>query len=177
MGTAFPPPSLALRAAALLLAAACQTGCYTYSPPGAVAPEPAQTFSFALTDHGRAALADRVGAGTDYLEGVLLAVTESTYTVSVRRVADIRRRVVRWNGEVVSFRRDYVGTVRARRLSRGRTALALGGTTAALVGLVATRGLGVLGNDSGRDPGEEPPGGETSRVFPLTLIMNLLRSR
>ncbi|MGH2348684.1 MAG: hypothetical protein ACRDFT_04360 [bacterium] len=167
----------AWQAAALVLAAASQTGCYTYSAPEPVGPVPGRTFAFSLTDHGRAALADGVGAGTDHIEGVLVRNNDTSFTVSVARVVNIRGAVARWNGEVVSFPRQYVGSVRERQLSKTRTALAIGGTTAAVVALIATRGFGVVGNDPDREPGEEPPGGTTSRMWPLTSLINLLRSR
>lgn len=165
------------RAAALLLAAASQTGCYTYFVPETVRPAPGRTFAFSLTDYGRAALAEGVGAGTDRIEGVLVGNSDTTYTASVARVVNIRGAVARWNGEVVSFQRQYVATVRERRLSKSRTAIAVGGATAAVVALIATRGFGVVGNEPDRDPGEEPPGGTTSRMLPLTSLINLLRSR
>lgn len=163
--------------AAALFAAASQTGCYTYFVPDTVRPAQGRTFAFALTDHGRAALADGIGAGTDRIEGVLVSNSDTTYTVRVAHVVDIRGKVTRWSGEVVTFRRAYAGTVRERQLSKSRTAVAIGGATATVVALIVTRGFGVLGNDGGRDPGEEPPGGEVSLVFPLTSFVNLLKSR
>lgn len=171
------PRSFLPRQAAPLWAAACLAGCYTYSRPATVEPEPARTFVFDLTDQGRAALAGGVGAGTDRIEGGLVTLTDSSFTVRVARVVDIRGGVAQWNGEAVSIRREYVGTVRERRLSRGRTAVAVGGVAAAVVALIASRGLGVFGNDPGGSPGEPPPGGETSLAFPLTLLMTLFTSR
>jgi hypothetical protein len=167
----------AWRAAALLLAASSQTGCYRYFVPETVRPAQGRTFDFALTDQGRAALAEGIGAGTDRIEGMLVSNSDTTYTVRVAHVVDIRGKVTRWSGEVVTFRRAYAGTVRERQLSKSRTAVAIGGATAAVVALIATRGFGVVGNDSGRDPGEEPPPGEVSLMFPLTSFFNLFKSR
>lgn len=165
------------RAAALLLAAASQTGCYTYFVPETVRPAEERTFDFELTDQGRAALAERIGAGTDRIEGVLASNSDTTYSVRVAQVVDIRGKVTRWSGEVVSFPKAYAGTVRERQFSKSRTAVAIGAATAAVVALIASRGFGVLGNDGGQDGGEEPPPGEVSLMFPLTSFVNLFKSR
>lgn len=167
----------AWRAAALVLAAASQAGCYKYFVPETVQPAQGRTFAFALTDQGRAALASGIGAGTDRIEGVLASNSDTTYTVQVAHVVDIRGKVTRWGGEVVSFPKAYVGTVRERQFSKSRTAIAIGAATAGVVALIVTGGFGVIGNDGGRDPGEEPPGGEVSLMFPLTLFANLFISR
>lgn len=155
------------------VAAACLAGCYTYIPLAATRPEPGQTFAFELTDQGRAALAAGVGSATDRVEGELVSVTDTAYSVSVARVVDLRGKVHPWGGETVSLRREYVGSVRERRLSRTRTGFTVGIVTSSIVALVATRGFGVAAGWGGDESGKGEPGnGQTSRMFPFTLLLS-----
>ena len=157
------------RAAGALCGAACLAACYTYTPPLEVRPEVGRTFAFAPTDAGRAALAARIGSGTEQVEGVLLDLTDTTYGVSVARVVDLRGQVARWSGEVVSLRSDHIGTVRERRSSPARTALLVGGVAAGVVALIASISLDVFGTESDGGSGEEPPPAQDSRIFLFTL--------
>lgn len=161
--------SASWRVAGALCAAACLGACYTYTAPLEVRPEIGRTFAFEPTDEGRAALAAGIGAGTERIEGALLDLTDTTYGVQVARVVDVRGQVTRWSGEVVSLRRDYIGTVRERRNSPARTALAVGGVAAGVAALVSVATLDVFGNESGGQTGEPPPPAEDSRRFPFTL--------
>lgn len=160
------------RAAAPLWAAACLAGCYTYTRPAGLEPDPDRTLAFELTDQSRAALAAGVGPATDRIEGALVAASETAYAVSVSRVVDLRGKIYRWSGEMVSLRREYVGTVRERRVSTARTGLVVGAVTSSLVVLIATRGLGVGGLGGDEQPGEKPGGGVASVMFPLTLFLS-----
>lgn len=161
-----------LRAAAPIWAAACLAGCYTYTRPIAVAPDPDRTLAFELTDQARAALSAAVGTATDRIEGRLVAASDTAYAVSVARVVDLRGRIYPWNGEMVSLRREYVGAVRERRVSTVRTGFVVGAVTSSLVAFIVTRGLGVGGTTTDRQPGENPGGGVVSVMFPLTLIFS-----
>ncbi|MDH3291174.1 MAG: hypothetical protein OEO20_03815 [Gemmatimonadota bacterium] len=157
------------QAAAALCAAAWLAGCYSYSVPGEVGPELGRTFAFEPTDQGRAALAAGIGSGTDRIEGVLVGLTDTTYSVRVARVVDIRGKVVRWSGEVVALGRDHISTVRERRRSAARTGIAIGAVTVGVVAFVATASLAVTGNETDQPPPENPPPVVASRLFPLTL--------
>lgn len=131
-------------------------GCYSYRPL-ATAPQPATQVSVVLTDHGRAAAGRSIGSGTDRVEGALVDASDTAYVLSVTAVHPLSGRVVRWAGETVSVRREYVARLYERRFSRGRTALMVGGALAAAVAIVATTdllGLGFLSGDEG-----EPGGG------------------
>jgi hypothetical protein len=156
------------RAAAAVCAAAALAGCYTYTEPGEVSPEVGRTFAFDLTDQGRAALSDRIGPGTDRIEGDLVGLTDTAYRVRVARVVDIRGKVVGWSGEEVSFGREYVGTLRERRKSPVRTGIAIGMLGAGVVAVIAIATLEVSGFESGPPSGQDPDA-EGSRHFPLTL--------
>jgi hypothetical protein len=157
------------RAVGALGAAASLAGCYVYAAPMEVQPALGRTFAFEFTDQGRAALAVRVGPGIDRIEGVLLALTDSTYDVRVARTVDIRGTVVSWSGEVVSLGRQYIGTVRERRVSALRTGMAAGGAAAGVAALVAIATIDVIGREGNTPPGEQPPPTQDSRIFPLTL--------
>jgi hypothetical protein len=148
-------------------AAAALGGCYTYTAPGQVAPAVGRTFAFGLTDQGRAALAARIGPGTDRIEGDLVGVTDTTYRVRVARTVDIRGTVVKWGGEEVSLEREYIGTLRERRTSPLRTGLAIGVVGTGVAAVVALAALDVTGVES--DKPEPDPIAEESRLFPLTF--------
>ncbi len=156
------------RAVAALCAAAQLAGCYTYTVPGEVTPAVGRTFAFDLTDRGRAALSDRVGPGTDRIEGDLVDLTDTTYHVRVARVVDIRGTVVKWSGEEVAIGREYVGTLRERRKSPVRTGIAIAMLGAGVVATITVVTLEVSGNESA-PPSDGDPGAEVSRHFPLTL--------
>lgn len=152
---------------AATLCAACLAGCYTYTPVGEVAPEVGRTFAFDLTDQGRAALSTRVGPGTDKIEGDLVDLTDTTYRVRVVRTVDIRGTAVKWSGEEFWFGREYVGTVRERRKSPTRTAIAIGVLGAGVVAAITVATLEVTGSE-GETSGPEPPV-EQSRHFPMNF--------
>jgi len=160
------------QAVTAVVAAVCLAGCYTYAPPAANRPDPGRTFAFEITDVGRAALAAGVGSATDRVEGTLVNVTDTAYSVSVTRVIDLRGRVYPWGGETVSLRHEYVASLRERRLSAARTGIAAGIVTSSVVALVATRGFGVAGGAGGDDSGtgEPNPPSTGSVMFPLTLF-------
>lgn len=155
------------------MAAACLAGCYTYVQPAAVRPDPGRIFAFELTDQGRAALAAGVGSATDRVEGRLVTVTDTAYSVSVARVIDLRGKIHPWGGETVSLRREYVASLRERQISAARTGVAVGIVTGSIVAFVATRGFGVAGgsgDDSGQGEPTDPSTG--SLMSPLTLFLS-----
>lgn len=162
------------RAVSAVVAAVCLAGCYTYAPPAAALPDPGRTFAFELTDLGRAALAAGVGSATDRVEGLLVSLTDTAYSVSVTRVFDLRGRVYPWGGETVSLRHEYVAGLRERRLSAARTGIAAGIVSSSIVALIATRGFGVAGGAGGDDTGtgEPEPPSSGSLMSPLTLFLS-----
>lgn len=128
------------------------TGCFTYAPvAGSPAPVSGQRLTFAISDHGRAALADQVANGVVSIEGTLLNAPVGEYTVSVFAVSTIAGKS-HWSGEKVSLRRDHVTGILERRFSRGRTAAAVGATVVAIGAFVVTRGLFGTGSPN-RDGG------------------------
>src|SRR5690349_17185748 len=91
------------------------SGCYTYRPLTAP-PVPAMRVAALLTDNGRVGAASQIGPRNDRLEGRFLEGSDTAYLLSVTAVKPIHGPWVRWTGEQVSLRRDYVATLYERRL-------------------------------------------------------------
>ena len=96
--------------------------CYTYHPLPAN-PEPQTRVSIQLSDVGRVGAAKTIGAGTQSVDGSIVATDDTAYRLAVSSVKPLRGPRVRWTGEQVTVRRDYVAIVQERRMSKGRTAL------------------------------------------------------
>ena len=62
-----------------------------------------------------------------------MSTNDSAYLLSVTGVKPITGSWVRWSGEAVSMRRDYVAFTYERRPSRSRTLLLIGGATFTLL--------------------------------------------
>lgn len=109
--------------------------CYTYKP--VQTPVPQQRVSLVLTDYGRVETSRQIGPETQRIEGSLLSADDTAYLLAIASVKPIGRDWVRWSGEQVSVRRDYVAQFYERRLHKGRTALVvLGSAYAALAIMV-----------------------------------------
>jgi hypothetical protein len=96
--------------------------CYTYHPLPAN-PEPQTRVTVQLNDMGRVGTSKTIGAGTRSLDGSIVATDDTSYRLAVSSVKPLTGPRLRWTGEQVTVRRDYVATVQERRLSKGRTAL------------------------------------------------------
>jgi hypothetical protein len=130
------------------------TGCYTFSYlPSQPAPE--TRLALDLTDRGRAAEFEHLGPDVVRVEGYLVSLDDSAYTVRMERSVNIRGNSTPWNGEVVHIRTDYVATAREKRFSTAKSVLLAGVTAAGIVGFIATRGL--IGSGSGGTTSNPPP--------------------
>ena len=96
--------------------------CYTYHSLPAN-PEPQTRVSLQLSDAGRVGTAKTVGAETQSVDGSIVTTDDTAYRLAVSRVKPLRGPRVRWTGEEVTVRRDYVAIAQERRLSKSRTAL------------------------------------------------------
>lgn len=103
------------------------SGCYTYSPL-TTQPQPQTRVAAVLTDVGRVEAGTQIGSQSDRVEGRLIDASDTAYVLAVSAVKPIHGTWVRWTGEQVSLRRNYVATLSERRLSKGKTALFAGGT-------------------------------------------------
>jgi len=97
-------------------------GCYTYRvlPTN---PAPQTRVTMQLSDVGRVGSATTIGAETQSLDGRVIATNDTAYRLAVSSVKPLRGPRVRWTGEEVTLRRDYVAIAQERRLHKGRTAL------------------------------------------------------
>ena len=133
------------------------TGCYTYVP-ASVQPSPGAEVAFDISDAGRVALAERLGPGVTRVEGRVTDATTDEYAMRVSALSQINSGRVRWSGESVRLRREYVVRSEQRKFSRGRTALAVGGAVLGLVAAILTRSLVTGGGPDYTPPGGGPPG-------------------
>lgn len=129
-------------------------GCYSFHPV-VTAPPPDTHLALVLNDRGRVGAGGSIGPAAVRVEGTLVAATDTGYVLRVSAVEGISGARQRWSGERVTMRPDYVAGVLERRFSMGRTAAAVLGAGGAVVALIATQGLGVLG---GGDKTGKPPG-------------------
>lgn len=148
------------RSASVLLAVLLTAGCYQYQQTATDRPVPLTVIEVALNDRGRAALEHNIGPEVMTVEGTVAEVTDSGFTLSVRRVVGINRQVSKWNGERVTMRTEHVRQVRERHFSAGRTVLFVGGMTASALAFAVTRSIlgGGFGERGGPTPGPGDPG-------------------
>lgn len=159
------------RAAAILSVMSVMfTGaCYSYVPVTGT-PVPGQELALTVTDRGRVALNERVGPEVDELRGTLVSRSDSSYTLAMKQTVTLRRATSTWTGESLSVSSSLVGSVREKRLSRGRSWLLAGGATAAVVAFIATRSFLDGNTNVETDPSKPPTGpGPASVRIPVTF--------
>jgi hypothetical protein len=137
--------------------------CYTYVPitPDAT-PASGEPVALAITDAGRVGLGERFGPGVMRVEGRLTTSPAQEYALYVHRVAFYGAPASRWSGELVRIDRGFVGSVMQRRLSRGRTGLAVGVVALALGALIV--GTDLVGFFDASGGGTPPPDPASNRV-------------
>ncbi len=128
--------------------------CYTYTPLVA-SPEPASHVSVVLSDFGRLEASRQIGPNAERLEGSVVSTSDSGYMLAVSGVRSIQGNWVKWTGETVSVRRDYVALAYRRELSKSRTAVVAVGAAAAVTAIIVGFDLFGIGND----PIDNQPGG------------------
>jgi hypothetical protein len=147
-------PLIRIPRSAFLTAALLTTllpGCHRYEPVTAASVARGSSVSVALTDYGTANLGRLLGMGVGTVEGSLIAVSDSAYTLSVQLVRQRNGVETFWRGEQVAIPRVDVAEIRQRRFSRSKSALATVAVIAAAVGAVEA----FIGTGSG----SQPPGG------------------
>lgn len=110
---------------------------------------------FLVTDEGRIALRDQLGAGTVKVEGRVVQQDDSAWTVNVYRLTVISGESFAWMGESVQIPMRTVFSVSRRDLDRRATVLAAAGITGAVAAYVWSRGL--FGGGFGKTDGPPPP--------------------
>ena len=127
------------------------TGCYTLEPTSVAVPAPGTRLAFAINDVGRVALGGSMGPELRRVEGSLQSKEGDDYFVNVAGVELLQGGFQNWAGETVRINSSYVSAVYEKKFSKGKTALAVGGTAIA-VALMGSRSV-----RSFLDPRDEPP--------------------
>src|SRR5688572_17644129 len=135
----------------LLVVLIVAAGCHRYEPVTAATVARGSSVAVSLTDYGTANLGRLLGLGVGTIEGSLLTVSDSAYTLSVQLVRQRNGIETFWRGEQVAIPRVDVAEIRQRRFSRSKSALATVAVIAAAVGAVEA----FIGTGSG----SQPPGG------------------
>ena len=139
----------------LLLFGALLAACHRYEPVTAATVARGSSVAVSLTDYGTASLGRLLGMGVGTVEGSLLTVSDSAYTVAVQLVRQRNGIETFWRGEQVAIPRVDVAEIRQRRFSRGKSALATVAVIAAALGAVDA----FIGTGSGGPPPGGPGGG------------------
>jgi hypothetical protein len=155
------PYPFAFRLGVCAASLAAAQACYNYVPVE-TAPSVGERVAFEITDRGRVQLADRFGPGIESIDGRVLEINPTDYVINVYRVMQINGSSAIWTGEQSRIGRDVVGSIRRRELSKGRTALLVGGIAAGVIALTA-RGLAGSGNDA-PDSGPTTPPPQSIRI-------------
>jgi hypothetical protein len=129
-------------------------GCFAYRAAEPAAVEPGQTVRVTLTPSGTQELTQQVGPRVESLDGRVIATRDSALAVSVTQLTRARAGEEFWPGDSVMVPVRGVSGVEVRRLDRKRSALAVGGTLAAIFVLRrVVREAGLFGGGAGRPPG------------------------
>src|SRR5690606_15887919 len=142
------------RVVAALLLLVQLAGCYHYVPALTMDIPAGTRVKVAVTDRGRADLAEEIGPGVQSIEGSVVELSDSAVVLSVNAVEHLDLGVpVRWSGEHVAVRRDVVAEIRERRLSQQRSWILAG---LIIAGAIAVSSIGISGL-GGETPSDRLP--------------------
>jgi hypothetical protein len=129
--------------------------CYGYVPSTQPPSSDAQV-RVTLTDAGTAALVGAVGPSVELIDGRVISANADSIILGVTMTTSRRSIETDWRGERIAVPRSAVASVGVRRLARARTALAVAGGAALLIG--GAIGFNIAGNPSGAGgrPGPNP---------------------
>jgi hypothetical protein len=133
------------------------TGCYEYTPmplmrSSASKPE---TVELLLNERGRLDLLQQLGPDALSVEGALVTRADSSLSIRIASVTSISRSVTKWSGEPLTVQNSQLRDVRMKRISRGKTFLAVGTAVGGVLAFVISRTLAGRGNTAGQ--GGQPP--------------------
>jgi hypothetical protein len=124
------------------------TGCYTVEPLMTATPPAGTDLVLTLTDKGSTDMAAVVGPRSSGISGKYLGETADSLYLSVSAVAQQNGNEQFWQGERIAVPRSAVATMRERKLSVAKSALAVGAVVAALAGISAVIVNGNSGSHS-----------------------------
>ena len=141
--------------------AVLSNACYSYTSRGTAIELPAN--AKVAGDLTSRAMADReilIGANVERVEGTLVRATGDSVELRLRRTLGRQGAWTTWSGEAVTFGKNDFATFGERRLSRTRTAVAVGGMLAAVILALTTDfyGFGDIGSSDPRPIPPVPPG-------------------
>ena len=139
--------------AAVLIAGCLTTGCYSYQPLTAPAPEPGTSVAVTLTDAGTLALGRYLGPDAFIVRGRYLSASDQGVVLSVASVETKGGDWASWSGESVSIPTADVASVEVRRFANGKSALLASAGVAGLVATMTVFDLFGFGTPSGSGAG------------------------
>jgi hypothetical protein len=138
----------------VLLLFANLVACTEYVPVrGSIDASAAHEVRVTLSDQGTIDVAPRLGQRVEQLEGVLQGMTDSTLSLTVRKVSRQGGIEDTYQGELVTLAARDFESVGKARTSVGRSLLLAAGITAAA--FLVAKGAGDL--SGGKTPGPPPP--------------------
>lgn len=127
------------------------SACYVYRPTPR-APASGDRVELFLNNDGRAALGKVVGEKTRIIAGAVTDAGDSSLVLSVRSTTSVAGDYSEWTGEKVTVGTALLDSVRVRKLSGSRTALAAAGGIAAAAIVQALFSHGTTGGPGGQRP-------------------------
>ena len=150
----FPFGESPIRSSLISICILAVSACTTYTPLRVADMSPGYNVRVSLTDQGAVDLAPKIGARARQLEGTLTQASDSTISISVRRVVREGGGDDTYNDIPISLPSQDVDRVERSTTSFSRSML----TAGAIVGtaLLAARGAGDV--SGGKDGGKQPAG-------------------
>jgi hypothetical protein len=128
-------------------------GCYETLPLQQGSAPATVSVQLVMNDKGRLAVADKLGASVDRVEGMVTAQNADSYTLAVTEVYQINGNSAKWENEPVTISKDGVDGYRVHQLNRARTIVFASAVTVALVVFVLTAGIKASGTSASSGPG------------------------
>jgi hypothetical protein len=131
-------------------------GCYNYMPVTLTPAPQSGTYMLAtLNDSGASALAGYLGVEARAVRGRSEGFDDAGLHLSVAAVETQRGDEIGWRGEMVTLPSSVIAATSVRRLAKGRTAMLVGISIAAVVGTFV--GFSLRGGADSPGQGGPPP--------------------
>jgi hypothetical protein len=128
-------------------------GCYETLPLQQGSAPATVSVQLVMNDKGRLAIADKLGASVDRVEGVVTAQNADSYTLAVTQVYQVNGNSAKWENEPVTIAKDGVDGFRIHRFNQARTVVLATAVTVALVVFIVTAGIKASGSSAQSGPG------------------------
>ena len=133
-------------------------GCYNYQPAAlSPTPQPGTYLEATLTDSGARALGGYLGPDAKAVRGRQIGLDDAGLHLSVETVQTNRGQELTWRGEPVTLPQSFIGTVRMRQFSKGKTFMLAGIGVAAIVGAAVGFDLAGKADSPGQGGGGPNP--------------------